>query len=520
MQESVISEVVDPVVILRGITKYFPGTIANDHIDLRLERGEVLALLGENGAGKTTLMNILYGMYQPDAGEILIDGQSVKIKSPHNAMEHGIGMIHQHFTLIPVHSVVENVILGIKLQQKERIGMREAAHQIQQIGEKYGLEVDPYAIIRDLPVGVQQRVEILKALYRNARVLIMDEPTAVLTPQETDKLFNFIRDFREKGNSVIFITHKLNEVMEIADRITVLRDGKVVGNVRRAEASEKKLAHMMVGRDLLVITRRTTSAKHGAKVLEVRDLEVLGGSGIKAVDGLSFKVYEGEIFGIAGVSGNGQEELAEALCGLRPVNAGRIMLRDKDLTNKDALSIIESGVGYIPADRQREGLIPDMSVAENLILKSYFTPQVATHGWLNYRNIQSSAQRLVNDFAIKTPSITTKVRALSGGNQQKVVVAREMVIGTELLVAVQPTRGLDIGAAEYVHTVLVRERERGRAILLVSTELSEVLNLSDRIGVMYRGKLLKIIPSQEANIEEIGLLMAGVVEVGAIDGQA
>jgi len=501
----------DIVIVLRGITKYFPNTIANDHIDLELRRGEVLALLGENGAGKTTLMNILYGMYQPDEGEILIDGKPVKIHSPHNAMEYGIGMIHQHFTLIPVHSVVENVILGIRPRRGERLRIEEEAKKIQQLGERYGLEVNPYALVGQLPVGVQQRVEILKALYRNARVLIMDEPTAVLTPQETDKLFQFIRDFRNRGNSVIFITHKLNEVMEIADRITVLRDGRVVGNILRAEASEKKLAHLMVGRDLLVITKKEAT-EFGPTVLEVKGLEVLGERGTKAVDDLSFTVRKGEIFGIAGVSGNGQEELAEALCGLRTVSKGQIILSGKELTNKDALSVIQNGVGYIPADRQKEGLITDMSVAENLILKSYFDPSFVTYGWLNQRRIQSTAQQLVNDFAIKTPSLATKVKALSGGNQQKVVVAREMVIGTELLVAVQPTRGLDVGATEYVHSVLIREREQGRAILLISTELSEVMSLSDRIGVMYKGKLLKVIPSQEATVEEIGLLMAGVVE--------
>ena len=501
----------DIVIVLRGITKYFPNTIANDHIDLELRRGEVLALLGENGAGKTTLMNILYGMYQPDEGEILIDGKPVKIHSPHNAMEYGIGMIHQHFTLIPVHSVVENVILGTRPRRGERLRIEEEAKKIQQLGERYGLEVNPYALVGQLPVGVQQRVEILKALYRNARVLIMDEPTAVLTPQETDKLFQFIRDFRNRGNSVIFITHKLNEVMEIADRITVLRDGRVVGNILRAEASEKKLAHLMVGRDLLVITKKEAT-EFGPTVLEVKGLEVLGKRGTKAVDDLSFTVRKGEIFGIAGVSGNGQEELAEALCGLRAVSKGQIILSGKELTNKDALSVIQNGVGYIPADRQKEGLITDMSVAENLILKSYFDPSFVTYGWLNQRRIQSTAQQLVNDFAIKTPSLATKVKALSGGNQQKVVVAREMVIGTELLVAVQPTRGLDVGATEYVHSVLIREREQGRAILLISTELSEVMSLSDRIGVMYKGKLLKVIPSQEATVEEIGLLMAGVVE--------
>lgn len=506
-----LNDIKSPIITLKDITKLFPGTIANDHINLTLNRGEVLALLGENGAGKTTLMNILYGMYQPDEGDILIDGKPVKIRSPHNAMEYGIGMIHQHFTLIPVHSVVENIVLGLKSRKRKRLRIKEAARQIQELGEKYGLSVDPYAIVGELPVGVQQRVEILKALYRNARVLIMDEPTAVLTPQETKKLFAFIRDFTEKGNSVIFITHKLNEVMEIADRITVLRDGKVVGDVLRKRASEETLAHMMVGRELQVITHPAGTV-NGPRVLKIDNLVILRENGTKAVDGLSLEVHKGEIFGIAGVSGNGQEELAEALCGLHPTSEGHILLNDKELIQQDVSYIIRSGVGYIPADRHREGLIPDMSVAENLVLKSLSDQKVVTRGWLNYRNIQSRAQRLVNDFAIKTPSVTTKVKALSGGNQQKVVVAREMLIGTELLVAVQPTRGLDVGAAEYVHSVLVRERTHGRAILLISTELSEVLNLSDRIGVMYQGKLLKIIPSNEATVEEIGLLMAGVTE--------
>jgi general nucleoside transport system ATP-binding protein len=499
------------VVVLKGITKYFPGTIANDHIDVELHAGEVLALLGENGAGKTTLMNLLYGLYQPDEGQILIEDQPVRIRSPHDAMRHGIGMIHQHFMLIPVHSVVENVLLGVKSERGKPQNPRKAAQRIRELGDRYGLGVDPHAIVGGLPVGIQQRVEILKALYREARVLIMDEPTGVLTPQEIEKLFDFVRDFRERGHSVIFITHKLREVMALANRITVLRDGKVVGSVSREETTEKELAHMMVGRDLSIATREGGAAG-GAPVLEIRDLHVQGESGTDAVDGLSLDVRKGEILGIAGVSGNGQEELAEAVCGLRRAQSGTILLSGEDLTNRDALSVIQHGVGYIPADRQREGLVLEMSVAENAILKSHIDRHFVFHGWLNWRAIRSTAADMAEDFSIKTPSVATKVKALSGGNQQKVVVGREISIGQELLIAVQPTRGLDVGAAEYVHSVLLRERQEGKAILLISTELSEVMSLSDRIGVIYRGKLLKTLPSSEATVDEVGLLMTGVVE--------
>ncbi len=496
-------------VSLEGITKYFPGTIANDHISLDLKRGEVLALLGENGAGKTTLMNILYGMYQPDAGTIRVHGELVKIRSPHDAMEHGIGMIHQHFTLIPVHSVLENIILGITRKSAGRLNIHKVAKEINDLGERYGLEVDPYAIIHELPVGMQQRVEILKALYRKAELIIMDEPTAVLTPQETEKLFGFIREFRAKGNSIIFISHKLNEVMEIADRIVVLRDGKVVGGVPREGASEQQLARMMVGRDLTLVTGKKET-RPGPPALDVHDLVVIDDRGSQAVDHFSVTVNQGEIFGVAGVSGNGQEELAEALCGLRQVKKGTATLYNENITNKQALALIHEGVGYIPADRQREGLVLDMSVEENLFLKSYDENLYSNQGFLKQGLIRKNAQQLIDDFTIKTPSSLTKVKALSGGNQQKVVVARELVTATKLLVAVQPTRGLDVGAADYVHSMLLKARQEGKAILLISTELSEVMTLSDRIGVIYSGRLLKVLPSQGASVEEIGLLMAGI----------
>lgn len=499
------------LITLKDITKYFPGTIANDHIDLTLAGGEVLALFGENGAGKTTLMSVLYGLYQPDEGEIFIKGEQVKIRSPHDAMEYGIGMIHQHFTLVPVHTVVENIILGTEQASLKYLNIEEKVKKIEKIGNKYGLEVDPFAIIRQLPVGMQQRVEIIKALYRNAQILIMDEPTSVLTPQETEKLFNFIRDFKAKGHSVIFISHKLNEVMEIADKITVLRDGKIVGNVSRSEASESQLTHMMIGRDL-EITKTNNTIHPKSEMLKIENLIIVGDRKSKVIDDISFTVREGEIFGIAGVSGNGQEELAQALCGLRKVKSGQITLSDKDITNKDVLSIIHQGVGYIPADRHKEGLVLDMSIEENLFLKNHSNPMFFHYGFLNQNKIQENARNLMRDFEIKAASSKSRAMTLSGGNQQKVAVAREVNIGTKLLVAIQPTRGLDLGAIDYVHKTLLKEKKEGKAILLISTELSEIMTLSDRIGVMYRGKLLKIIQRKDAKVDEIGLLMAGITE--------
>jgi simple sugar transport system ATP-binding protein len=499
------------LITLKNITKYFPGTIANDHIDLTLAGGEVLALFGENGAGKTTLMSILYGLYQPDEGEIFVNGEQVKIRSPHDAMGYGIGMIHQHFTLVPVHTVVENIILGTEQAYLKYLNIEEKVKKIEKIGNKYGLEVDPFSIIRQLPVGMQQRVEILKALYRKAQILIMDEPTSVLTPQETEKLFNFIHDFKAKGHSVIFISHKLNEVMEIADRITVLRDGKIVGNVLRQEASESQLTHMMIGRDL-VIPKTKSSIHPKSEMLKIKNLTIMGDKHNKAIEDLSFTVQEGEIFGIAGVSGNGQEELAQALCGLRKVKNGQITLSDEDITNKDVLSIIHQGVGYIPADRHKEGLVLDMSIEENLFLKDHSNPTFLHYGFLNHNKIQKNARNLMRNFEIKAASSTSKVMTLSGGNQQKVAVAREVNVGSKLLVAVQPTRGLDLGAVEYVHKTLLKEKKEGKAILLISTELSEIMTLSDRIGVIFRGKLLKIVQRKDAKVDEIGLLMAGITE--------
>jgi len=495
----------EAAVKLRGIRKCFPGTVANDRIDLEVGKGEVLALLGENGAGKTTLMRILYGMYQADAGEILIDGKPVTINSPHDAMNLGIGMIHQHFTLVPVHSVVENVMLGLDGPYDPA----EVAREITDLGRRYGLEVDPHAVVRLLPVGMQQRVEILKALVRKARILIMDEPTAVLTPRETSKLFDFVREFRAGGNSVIFITHKLNEVMDIADRITVLRAGRTVGSIRREEASEGTLARMMVGRDL-ELTSGHPAQDVGDVILDVDSISVVSSRGNRVIDELAFEIRAGEILGIAGVSGNGQEELAEVLCGLRKVEKGDIRVAGKSTTNRNPLAVLAEGVGYIPSDRQKDGLVLDMTVAENLVLKGWSDAQFTSGCFLNMDAIEHNADRQIDEFSIRTPSVFTRTKALSGGNQQKVVVAREIAIASKLLVAVQPTRGLDLGATDYVHRVLLRERDEGKAVLLISTELQEIMSLSDRIGVMYRGSLLKVFSRENADIGEIGLLMTGV----------
>jgi len=497
---------------LKGITKYFPGVVANDHVSLEVRKGEVLALLGENGAGKSTLMKILYGMYQPDAGQLVVEGRSAAIRSPQDAMNLGIGMIHQHFTLVPVHSVVENVLLGAGKGPKAKMSADEVAREIVRIGEAYGLEVEPDALVSQLPVGMQQRVEIMKALFRGAKTLIMDEPTAVLTPQNTEKLFDFIRDFTREGNSVIFITHKLQEVLDIADRIVVLRNGKVVGELPREDASEKTLARMMVGREMEQIRKKAAYRESTAeKVLEISGLRVKGSRGHWAVENLDLEIAGGEILGIAGVSGNGQEELAEVICGLREATEGEIRLLGKPILGKDADEIIGYGVGYIPSDRHREGLVLDMSVEENLILKRFGSEDFSRKGILKKSEIRKYSESRIKRYSIKTFSPEERVRDLSGGNQQKVVIAREMDIAASLLVAVQPTRGLDLGAADYVHRTLLEARSAGKAILLVSTELSEILSLSDKIGVMYRGRILKFFDPADADIEEIGLAMMGVV---------
>jgi simple sugar transport system ATP-binding protein len=501
------------VLELRGITKRFPGVLANDHIDLTLEEGEIHALLGENGAGKTTLMNILYGLYQPDQGEIRVRGKEIKVHSPSDAIAAGVGMVHQHFMLIPVFTVTENVMLGDEeVRSGGILNRRLAAEKIRQISEQYSLQVDPEAYVKDLPVGVQQRVEIIKLLYREADILILDEPTAVLTPQEADELFKIMRSLASRGKSIIFITHKLREVLEVADRITVIRRGKVVGSTRPAEADQSMLAEMMVGRAVQLEVERTP-AKVGETVLSVEDLVVLDERRQVAVDGISFDVRAGEVLGVAGVQGNGQTELVEALTGLRPVQSGKMTLLGQDIARARPRQITELGSAHVPEDRQRDGLVLSFPVADNLVLNTYYQPPFSKGVVLDESKILEYAVQLIGEFDIRTPSPMTPAGSLSGGNQQKVIVAREFSRPIRLLVASQPTRGLDVGSIEYIHGRIMEKRDQGCAVLLVSSELDEIMGLSDRIAVMYRGKIVDILPAEQATKEKVGLLMAGMKPV-------
>lgn len=495
-----------PAIALRGISKAFPGVLANSDVTLSVGEGEVRALLGENGAGKSTLVKILYGLYQPDSGSIEVGGRTVSIRSPRDAMSLGIGMIHQHFTLVPVHSVWENVVLGLSPADGRPLSRDAASAEIAALGKKYGLEVDPYARIDQLSVGMQQKVEILKALYRRARILVLDEPTAVLTPGEAENLFSFLREFRASGNTVLFITHKLAEVFAVADSVTVLRGGRNAGDFLVRDASESDLVTCMVGRELL-LTEGKPADSPGSVVLDVRSLSIRGDRGNRVVEGLSLSVAEGEILGIAGVSGNGQEELADVLCGLRVPESGEVLLDGRPIRLGIPEAAFLAGTGYIPADRHREGLVLDMTVEENLILKNLSA--YSRFGFLCMKKMRENAERLIKQFGIMTPSPSAKVKGLSGGNQQKIVAAREIEAGNRLLVAVQPTRGLDLGAADHVHRTLLDERDRGKAVFLVSTELSEVLKLSDRIAVIFRGRILGEFKRSEATVEKIGMLLAG-----------
>jgi ABC-type uncharacterized transport system ATPase subunit len=498
-----------PVLELHGITKAFPGVLANDHIDLTLEEGEIHALLGENGAGKTTLMNILYGLYAPDEGEISVRGQRVEVHDPNDAIAQGIGMVHQHFMLVPVLTVTENVMLGVEsIKNGIFLDRLTAARRIRQISEQYGLEVDPDVYVRTVPVGVQQRVEIIKLLYREADILILDEPTAVLTPQEVEELFKVIRSLVAQGKSVIFITHKLKEVMAIADRITVLRNGRVVGTTRPAQTSEQELATMMVGRQVILQVDKGP-AQPGETVLDVDGLQVLDGRGNLAVRGVSFEVRAGEVLGVAGVQGNGQTELVQALTGLRSVAAGQVHILDADVTNASPRRVLEQGVAHVPEDRQRDGLVLSFPVADNLVLNTYYLPPFAHLGTLNQEAILATAEQRAREFDVRTPSTLTPVSSLSGGNQQKVIVAREFSRPIRLLIASQPTRGLDVGSIEYIHQRIIEKRDEGTAVLLVSPELDEVMSLSDRIAVMYEGRIVDILPAEQPTKEELGLLMCG-----------
>lgn len=502
-----------PIVLeARGITKRFPGVIANDHVDLFLRRGEILALLGENGAGKSTLMNMLYGLYHPDEGEIWIKGQKVALKNPGDAIARGVGMVHQHFQLVPVFTVAENVMLGAETTRG--LGMldkRAAAARIRTLSQQFGLLIDPDAVVEDLPVGSQQRVEIIKALYRNADILILDEPTAVLTPQEANELFAIMRELTGRGVSIIFITHKLKEVLAVADRIGVLRRGRVVGTADPKTATEASLAEMMVGRQVLLRVEKE-EARPGQPVLEIKDLQVNDDRKHMAVKGLSLTVYAGEILGIAGVEGNGQRELVEALTGLRSVVSGRVMINGHETTHANPRQITETGVAHIPEDREKHGLVMPYPVSDNMVLNRYYQPPYARGPIMNQDKIVRDGEKLVVEYDVRTPSVQTTAGSLSGGNKQKVIVAREFSHPTKLLIAAQPTRGIDVGSIEFIHKQLVQQRDRGAAVLLVSAELDEVLSLSDRIAVLFDGKVVKILPIEEATRERVGLLMAGATE--------
>jgi simple sugar transport system ATP-binding protein len=492
---------------LRGITKRFGALVANDHIDLSVREGEIHCLLGENGAGKSTLMNVLSGLYRADEGEILLDGEKVTFAGPGEAMNAGIGMVHQHFMLIPVFTVAENIILGNeKTGVGGRLDLGAARELVREISARFGFDVDPDALVDDLPVGVQQRVEIIKALSREAKVLVFDEPTAVLTPQETDELMVIMRQLAESGTAIVFITHKLREVREVADRITVVRLGKVVGEAEPT-ASNTELASLMVGRSV-ELTVAKEPAKPGDPALVVDSLTVYTPSGAVAVDDVSFEVRRGEILAIAGVQGNGQTELAEALLGLRPGSTGSITLDGKSLLDSDVRSVLDAGVGFVPEDRTQDGLVAEFTIAENLMLDRSVGGPFVGRGTLRRGVLRKFAQEKVTEFDVRTQSVDEHVGRLSGGNQQKVVLARELSRDLRLLVAAQPTRGIDVGSIEFVHKRIVATRDAGTPVIVVSTELDEVAALADRIAVMYRGKIVGIVDG-DATREELGLLMAG-----------
>lgn len=504
-----------PAVEMRGIVKRFPGVLANDHVDLIVEKGEIHALLGENGAGKSTLMNILAGLYRPDEGELWIHGKPVSFRSPRDAITAGIGMVHQHFMLVESQTVSENIILGLE-QPRFRLDMKQVEKNVAAMAKRYGMDVDPSARIWQLSVGEQQRVEILKALYVGADILILDEPTAVLTPQEADQLYDTVRRLVSEGKSVIFITHKMREVYESAHSVTVLRGGKVVGSTSPSKTTEAELARMMVGRDVLFRLDKPC-VELGRLVLSVENVCAQNDKGLPALRDLSLTIHEGEILGIAGVAGNGQRELAEVITGLRKITGGHVRVLGKDVTNLPPLRIIEQGVSHVPEDRLGMGLVPNLSIAANTALKGYRQRPLAHGPFLDQNAIVRFTKRIIEDFAVSAPGYNTQVRLLSGGNLQKVILGREILFADEtdrgkhraLLVAVHPTRGLDVGATESVRKVLIEQRCAGAAILLISEDLDELLAVSDRVAVIHGGEIMGVFPAEEANVDEIGLMMAG-----------
>jgi general nucleoside transport system ATP-binding protein len=505
---------VEHVIEMLNIRKEFPGIVANDNITLQLKKGEIHALLGENGAGKSTLMNVLFGLYQPENGEIRVNGKPVQITSPNIANDLGIGMVHQHFMLVEPFTVTENIILGKEPSKGGKINLKQASKQVRELSELYGLSVDPDAKIADISVGMQQRVEILKTLYRGAEILIFDEPTAVLTPQEIKELIQIMKKLVKEGKSIILITHKLKEIMEVCDRVTVIRKGQGIGTVDVGETNPDALASLMVGRDVVFKTIKS-EANPTKDVLEINNLRVKDSRGVEAVKNLNLTVRAGEIVGIAGVDGNGQTELIEALSGLKKSEAGTIKINGKEIQKLSPRKIFECGVGHIPQDRHKHGLVLDYTIGQNIVLQTYYKKPNSNNGVLNYQKIYEKARSIIKEYDVRTPSEYTPARALSGGNQQKAIIGREVDRDPDLLIAAQPTRGLDVGAIEFIHRRLIEQRDNGKAVLLLSFELDEIMNISDRIAVIYEGEIVAIVNPKETTEQELGLLMAGSKRIEA-----
>ncbi|MFA9557542.1 ABC transporter ATP-binding protein [Evansella sp. AB-rgal1] len=496
------------VIEMNNIRKEFPGIVANDNVTLQVKQGEIHALLGENGAGKSTLMNVLFGLYQPERGEIKVRGESVKITDPNAANDLGIGMVHQHFMLIDKFTVTENIILGLEPKKGASIDINTAEKDVAEISKRYGLRVDPKAKVENISVGMQQRVEILKTLYRGADILIFDEPTAVLTPQEINELMEIMKKLINEGKSIILITHKLKEIMASCDRCTVIRRGKGIGTVDVSQTNPNELAAMMVGRDVSFSVEKEDPSPTDV-VLKVDDLVVTNSRNVASVNKLNLEVRAGEIVGIAGVEGNGQSELIEAITGLRKADSGSISISGKEITNLPPRKVTESGVGHIPEDRHKYGLVLDFTIGENILLQTYYQKPYTKNSVLNYPLMYKKAKQLIEEYDVRTPNEKTLARSLSGGNQQKAIIAREVDRSPDLLIAAQPTRGLDVGAIEFIHRKLIEERDNGKAVLLISLELDEVLNVSDRIAVIYEGQIIDIVDPKTTSEQELGLLMAG-----------
>ena len=510
MADSDQSTLTAPLMEMRGIVKRFPGVIANDNVSFDVRAGEVHTLLGENGAGKSTLMKILYGLYQPEEGEVRLNGKPVRLNSPADAIANHIGMIHQHFMLVSSLTVAENVALGLKSGRGPFTNLSKVSQRIRELSERYGLQVDPDAYIWQLAVGERQRVEIIKALYRDVKLLVLDEPTAVLTPQEVDDFFVILREMTADGCGLIFISHKLHEVMELSDRITILRHGRVEGTAAPASTTREKLAQMMVGREMIT-QREERPAASSEVALKIESLRSLGDRGVDALVDVDLEMYAGEILGVAGVSGNGQRELAECVAGLRPSTQGSIFVKGTNITGMSPLEVRNVGIAFVPEERMRDGAIGDFSVSDNMVLLNHTDEKFSRSGFLRFGAIKEHCNKLVKDYQVKTPDIDTPTKNLSGGNIQKVIIARELAGNPQVLVAAQPTRGVDIGAAEYIHGRLIEQRNAGTAILVISEDLDEVMQLSDRIAVICEGKIMGIVDRSTATREQIGLLMAGVV---------